>query len=96
VLTDFSMKEGDSFDVRAALASLNIEETGAALDPFVNFLFDGANTRVEFDLGADNTPDFTLLFQGLDLVNGQDDETIIDTLILHRTTKSSVLKHLTI
>jgi hypothetical protein len=52
VLTDFSVEEGDLFDVRAALASLDVDETGAALDPFVSFLFDGTNTLVEFDLGA--------------------------------------------
>ena len=83
VLTDFSVEHGDLFDVRAALASLNVEENGAALDPFVDFEFDGTHTLAEFDLGADNSPDFTLLFQDVDLVNGQDDETIIDSMILN-------------
>jgi len=82
VITDFNAEEGDVLDFTDLFSLLSIsDESGATLDDYLNFSFDGVNTNIGIDLNKDGTTDISIQLLDINLVGASNDVAIIDSLL---------------
>ncbi|WP_432472983.1 VCBS domain-containing protein [Amphritea sp. HPY] len=85
-INDFNIADGDTINLTGLLSGLSgLSETGASLDPVLDFSFNGSATVLEvigIDANGDGYGDQSIVLSNVDLTDGSSlsDEQIIDAL----------------
>jgi len=82
-IADFSTTDGDVLDLTDLLSGISVAaEDGANLDAYLNFSLSDSNTILEIDVDGDGSAvEQTIQLNNIDLVTGNTDIQIIDSLL---------------